>query len=338
MIKIGIIGCGHWGPNFVRNFSSLTDVSVIAVCDKDTAKLKNIEDMRLNTQCCVNYQDILNNREIGAVVISTPAVTHYQLTKESLKKNKHVLVEKPIALEIKHAQELIDISKNLKRVLMVGHTFLYNPAIKKIKEIIEKEELGQIYYIHSRRTNLGPLRKDVNAVWDLSPHDISITNYLLGKMPIECSAYTQRFLSHNLEDVGFMILKYPQNILSHIHVSWLDPKKVRETTIIGTKKMLVYDDINLNEPIKIYDKNVMEKTYDREYATFEEFQLIIRDGEVQIPEVKMQEPLKLECQHFIDSVVNGKRPLTDGEDGLKVLEVINAINQSIKKRGAFVKI
>ncbi|UCD15275.1 MAG: Gfo/Idh/MocA family oxidoreductase, partial [Candidatus Omnitrophota bacterium] len=313
-------------------------VEVVAVCDKDSARLKNIENMLANIQVYTDYQKILNDNTIDAVVISTPAVTHYELTKAALVRNKHVLVEKPLALKIEQAQELIAISENVKKILMVGHTFLYNPAINKIKEIIEKEELGKIYYIHSRRTNLGPLRKDVNAIWDLSPHDISIMNYLLGQMPIEGSAYTQRFLSHDLEDVGFMILKYPQDILLHIHVSWLDPKKVRETTIIGTKKMLVYDDINANEPIRVYDKNVMKKTYDRQYTTFEEFQLIIRDGEVQIPEVKTQEPLKVECQHFIDSIINRTRPLTDGEDGLRVLKVIDAINKSIVKRGEFVKI
>jgi predicted dehydrogenase len=275
---------------------------------------------------------------LHAVVISTPAATHFDITMKALKSYKHVLVEKPIGINKVEAEKLINLSKKTKKVLMVGHTFLYNPAVNKMKEIIDKKELGKIYYIHSRRTNLGPLRKDVNAIWDLSPHDISITNYLLGDMPQEVSAYAERFLSHKLEDVGFVILKYPKGVFVHIHVSWLDPKKIREMTIIGSRKMLVYDDINANEPIRVYDKNVMQEAYTKEYRTFKEFQLIIRDGEVNIPKVNMLEPLRIECQHFIDSIINGTEPLSNGEDGLRVLRVLEGIDESIAKKGKFIKL
>ncbi len=329
-INIGIIGCGHWGPNFVRNFTQMPQVNLMGVCDANPEKLFHLRHKYPGLTMFHAPDDLLKNQKLDAVVISTPASTHYRLTKEALSANKHVLVEKPISLKIKEAQELIRISKKQNRILMVGHTFLFNPSVNKAKELIKKKELGKVYYIHSRRTNLGPLRKDVNAIWDLSLHDISILNYLLEAMPLEVRAYGQRFLSHKLEDVGFIILKYPKNILAHIHVSWLDPKKVRETTIIGSKKMLVYDDININEPIKVYDKRVMKKKYEEEYEDFEGFQLIIRDGKMDTPKVLYEEPLKLECRHFIDCIRNNKRPLTDGGEGLNIIKILGQIEKSCK--------
>jgi predicted dehydrogenase len=337
-INLGIIGCGYWGPNFVRNFSQMTGVQISGICDMNLDKLAHMKQMYRNIRTYRDYQSLFKNNKLDAVIISTPASTHYSITKEALTKNMHVLVEKPISIKEEEAEELIKLSAKLKKILMVGHTFLYNPAVRKIKEIIEQKKLGKIYYIHSRRTNLGPIRKDVNAIWDLSPHDISIINYLLESKPLEVSAYSQRFLSHILEDVGFVVLRYPHNVLVHLHTSWLDPKKIREMTIIGDKKMLVYDDTNTNEPIKIYDKSVMKRKYDKEYKSFQEYQLIIKNGQVDIIQVDMQEPLKIECQHFIDCITSSTRPLTDGENGLTVLSVLAAIDKSIAKKGAFVKV
>ncbi|MDI6606701.1 MAG: Gfo/Idh/MocA family oxidoreductase [Candidatus Omnitrophota bacterium] len=337
-INIGIIGCGHWGPNFVRNFYAMPGLRVAGVCDSNPEKLAHLKEVYNDINTYDSYSDLLNNDEVNALVISTPASTHYKITKEALARGKHVLVEKPLSLKLTQAQELLRISRRIKKVLMVGHTFLFNPAVNKIKEIIDKRRLGRIYYIHCRRTNLGPLRKDVNAIWDLSPHDISIVNYILGRMPLEVSAYSQRFLAHRMEDVGFIILKYPKNILVHIHVSWLDPKKIRETTIIGSKKMLVYEDTNAAEPIRIYDKQVMRKRYEKTYKDFKEFQLIIRDGRTDIPGVSSAEPLKLECRHFIDCINSGARPLTDVQGGVAVLRVLKAVDKSLDKKGRFVKI
>ncbi|MFH0935741.1 MAG: Gfo/Idh/MocA family oxidoreductase [Candidatus Omnitrophota bacterium] len=329
-INIGIIGCGHWGPNFVRNFSQMPNIEIAGVCDSSREKLAQIKEVynNINTYGC--YSDLLNNDGVDAVVISTPASTHYKITKEALHRNKHVLVEKPLSLKAKESEELLRISGKKKKVLMVGHTFLFNPAVNKIKEIIKSKELGRIYYIHCRRTNLGPLRKDVNAIWDLSPHDISIVNYIIGRMPLEVSAYSQGFLAHRMDDVGFIILKYPKNILVHIHVSWLDPKKIRETTIIGSKKMLVYEDTNVAEPIRVYDKQVMKKRYEKPYKDFEEFQLIIRDGRTEMPAVSSDEPLKLECRHFIDCIRTNKVPLTDAREGLDIVRILEKIEQSYK--------
>jgi predicted dehydrogenase len=337
-INLGIIGCGHWGPNFVRNFSQMPDVNLICVCDADPKKLEPIRQKYPGLATLHDASDLLKNQELDAVVISTPASTHYRLVKNALSANKHVLVEKPISIKTGEAQDLIRISKKQKKILMVGHTFLFNPAVNKAKEIIENKRLGRIYYIHCRRTNLGPLRKDVNAIWDLSLHDISILNYLLDAMPLEAAAYGQCFLSHKLEDVGFIILKYPKNILAHIHVSWLDPKKIREMVFIGDRKMLAYDDINLDEPVKVYDKGVMKARYELPYKSFKEFQLIIRNGATEVLDVEKEEPLKRECRHFIDCVNSGLKPLTGAQEGLSVLKVLSAIDKSIVRKGRFIKI
>jgi len=330
-VNLAIIGLGHWGPNFVRIFSQMPEVNLKGICDIDENKLRQIKDTykynKLKTSA--DFRGILEDNELDAVVISTPASTHYKIAKEALERNKHILVEKPLALNIEDAKELISLSKRHKKILMVGHTFLYNPAVRKIKEIIERNELGRIYYIHCRRTNLGPIRKDVNAIWDLAPHDISIINYLLEENPEVVSAYAQRFLAHKLEDVGFIILRYPKNILAHIHVSWLDPKKIREMTIIGSKKMLVYDDTNITEPIRIYDKGVMQERYEKPYYSFEDFQSIIRDGEVTIPKVEIAEPLKLECQEFMDCILNNKECLSNGEIGLEIVKILEEVKKDM---------
>ncbi|MBL7151991.1 MAG: Gfo/Idh/MocA family oxidoreductase [Candidatus Omnitrophica bacterium] len=337
-INIGIIGCGHWGPNFVRNFYSMPEAQVIGVCDLSPARLAQIKKAYPRLTVYRDYRRLLDKSSLDAVVVSTPASTHYKIAKEALEKKKHVLVEKPLSTDLGQAEDLIRISRKAGKVLMVGHTFLFNPAVNKIKEIISKKELGRIYYIHSRRTNLGPLRKDVNAVWDLSPHDISIINYILGQMPLEVSAYAQRFLTHKLDDVGFIILKYPKDVLVHIHASWLDPKKIREMVFIGNSKMLVYEDTDLSQPIKVYDKGVMEKRYERPYRSFKEFQLIIRDGLTDTVEVEKEEPLKRECRHFIDCIIEGREPLTDAEGGLNILKVLSAVDKSIARKGSFVKV
>ncbi len=332
-INIGIIGCGHWGPNFVRNFSQMADTCVWGVCDLDAKKTAHIKQLYPSLRIFGDHKNMLEDAAVNAVVISTPAATHYNLAKEALSKGKHVLVEKPVALVIDQAEELVKLAKEARRILMVGHTFLYNPAINKINDIIKSKELGKIYYLHSKRTNLGPLRKDVSAMWDLAPHDISIFNYLLQTKPVKVIARGQDYLQKGKEDVAFITLTYPKKIIANIHVSWLDPRKVREITIVGSKKMLVFDDLNLAEPIRIYDKRVMKKKYKQDYDTFKEFQMLIRDGEVTIPKVKTEEPLKIECRHFLECIKNGKVPLTEGRNGADVLKVLIKIQESIDKNG-----
>jgi predicted dehydrogenase len=307
----------------------LAGVRVAFVCDKDPHKLSAIRQLYPGLPVTANYQDLLRDESVEAVVISTPATTHYDLAKAALKAGKHILVEKPLSTTVKDAQDLLRLSEKSAQVFMVGHTFLFNPAVARMKEVIASKELGSIYYIHCRRTNLGPIRKDVNAIWDLSPHDISIINYLLDSEPTQVYAAAARFLSHDWEDVGFIILEYPGSKLAHIHVSWLDPKKIREMTIIGRKKMLVYDDTSPLSPVQVYDKKVMKKRYEKPYHTFEEFQLIIRNGQVSAPKVAPQEPLQNECRHFIDCIRCGKKPNSGARVGLAVVKTLCAIDRSL---------
>jgi predicted dehydrogenase len=337
-VNIGVIGCGHWGPNFIRNFNRIKGVSVKYACDLNIESLSRIRKLYPETITTQDYRQILKDNNIDAVIIATPANTHYRLTKESLAFDKHVLVEKPIALRINEVKELIKIAKENKRVLMVGHTFKFNPGISKLKWFIKTSKLGRIYYIYSRRTNLGPLRQDVSAMWDLASHDISILNYLLNNKPISVIARGEKYISHNLEDICFITLTFPGKILAHIHVSWLDPKKVREIVVVGSKKMAVFDDLDLNAPVKVYDKSVVMKKFKQDYSSFEEFQMIIRDGSVILPKIKKVEPLFAECRHFIGCVRENKNPFTDGRDGLEVLKVLIGIQDSLAKNSVSVSL
>lgn len=338
IINLGVIGCGHWGPNFVRNFSQMSHTNVCEMSDLNIKRLKHIKELYPGIKISQDYRKMLKDNKLDAVVISTPAVTHYRIVKECLKKNKHVLVEKPIAIKIDEAKELVNLARSKKRLLMVGHTFLYNRAVNKIKELIKKGDLGRIYYLYSTRTNLGPLRTDISAMWDLAPHDISIFSYLLDSQPYQVSGRGGVYLQKGLEDVAFVTLNYPNGIIAHIHASWLDPRKIRTITVVGDKKMLVFDDLNAGEPIRIYDKRVMKKKYRYDYDTFEEFKMIIQEGEVVIPKVKMVEPLKDECHHFLECLRRRKRPLSNGTEGIKVVKVLNAVDKSLKSNGKLVKV
>ncbi len=335
-INIGIIGCGHWGPNYVRNLSQINDVSVKYACDIHKGRLKLIKSHHPEIITTLNYQEILDDKTIDAVVVATNASSHYALVKDSLLHNKHVLVEKPFVLEIQEGWRLVELAERMGKKIMVAHTFLFNPGIRKLKDLIKNKSLGKIYYLHSKRTNLGPVRKDASALWDLAPHDISIFQYLMGLKPTEVFARGSDYLLKGKEDVVFITLTYPHNIIANVHVSWLDPRKVREITVVGDRKMAAFDDLNLKQPIHLYDKRVMKKKYKQDYGTFEEFQMIIRDGKVTTPKVKREEPLKLECEHFIDCLRRNKKPLTDGKDGLEVLTILSGIQKSLNKKGTLV--
>ncbi len=337
-IKIGIIGCGYWGPNFVRNFNSLKGSVVKYASDLSPERLAHIKKLYPDIITSNDYHRVLKDKDVTAVVISTPAHRHYPIAKDALLSNKHLLVEKPITTKISEAKELINIAQDKKRILMVGHTFKFNPGVNKLKQLIQSNRLGKIYYIYSHRTNLGPLRKDVNAVWDLAPHDISIISYLLNRQPVDVSAKGKKFLEHDLEDVAFMNLNYPGNIFVHIHVSWLDPRKVREIIVVGSKKMAIFDDLDPKHPVKVYDKTVVKKHFKQSYDTFKEFQMIVKDGSTTSPVVIFKEPLRIECEHFLRCIKEGKIPLTDGVDGLNVLKVLIAVQQSLSSGGASVSI
>jgi predicted dehydrogenase len=335
MVKIGIVGCGYWGPNLVRDFSEIDGVKVASCADLSESRLAAVKKRLPEVSATKNSADIISDKSIDAVVIATPASSHYKIAKDALVAGKHVFVEKPITSTIEEAEELIRIADKAKKILMVGHTFEYNPAVERMKECIQKKDVGDVYYITSRRLNLGKIREDINAMWNLAPHDISILIYILGKSPTEVRAWGGTFLQENIEDVVMMTLTFPGNIIANIHVSWLDPLKVREMVVVGSKKMIVYDDVNNEGKIKIYDKGA-DKMVSSD--TFGEFQIKLRGGDILIPKLAMYEPLKKECEHFIECITHGKSPRTDGENGLRVVKVLIAAQESLKNGGKAVKI
>jgi predicted dehydrogenase len=280
------------------------------------------------------HRDLLTDPDIEAVVIATPARTHYALAREALEAGKHVLVEKPLAMGSRQAEALIALADERRRVLMVGHIFEYHPAVRKIKSLIDEGELGQVYYIYSTRVNLGRVQSDINALWSIAPHDISILIYLLGTMPQSVSARGGTFLNGMVEDVVFLVLSFPDGMLGHVHASWLDPSKVRRMTVVGSRRMAVYDDVADEGKIKIYDKGVYRKGED----IYGEFQYRVHSGDIAIPRLDMAEPLRIECVHFAECVRQGRRPQTDGANGLRVVRVLEAAQASLEQGGTTVSL
>lgn len=337
MIEVGIIGCGHWGPNHIRVFDQLPDSEVIVCADKSEERAKAIKTIFPKVSIVSDYKKILSNWDVKAVVIATPTDTHFSLAKEALEHDKHVLCEKPLAMNPEECMALQSLAEQKKKIIMVGHIFVFNNGINYLKRYIQAGEMGTIQYAHSERTNLGPFRYDVNAMWDLAPHDISIFNYLFDSSPVSVSARGQKCLNTSLDDLAFITLEYPENILVNIHVSWLDPKKVRQITIVGDKKMVNWDDLDNTGPIRLFDKHV-ERT-SKFYATYGEFQLLSREGSITIPKVESNEPLKAQNKYFIDCIKDNKPPeMSDAQNGLDVVRTLCAIQESMEKNGVPVNI
>ncbi len=337
MITTGVIGYGHWGPNHLRVFSTLPGSRVAACADKDKGRLEKLKSTYPEIETTENYRDILRNDAIQAVCVTTPTSTHYEIVKGALEHGKDVLCEKPVTLTTAEAGELIGLARENNRILMVGHVFLFNPGIKKIKDYIHSGLLGEIQYGYSVRTNLGPFRYDVNAIQDLASHDISIFNYFFAALPLEVSARGHRCLSPQREDLAFITLIYPNDIFINVHVSWLDPKKVRQITLVGNKKMVCWDDLDNTAPIRIYDKRVERGNLF--YQSFGEFQLLSKEGEVTIPEFEPGEPLLRQDEYFLNCVRNRVHPdLADGEKGWEVVKVLEAIRESMAQGGVPVKL
>ena len=333
MLKIAAIGCGYWGPNLIRNFNNNPEVDLVAICDLDDARRKHMKGLYPNADVLDDHQKILADESIDAVVVATPVSTHYPLGKAVLESGKHLFIEKPMAASAAECRELVAIAKARNLQLMVGHTFLFVPAVRKIKSLIESGELGDIYYVNITRVNLGIFQNDANVVWDLVPHDVAMLNYLFGSAPVTVSATGQCHVQKEkgLEDVSFVTLEYPDGRMAHIHVSWLDPNKIREVTFVGSKKMLVYDDVAMTEKIRIYDKGVDVMPH---YDGFGEFHLAYRHGDILIPKIDQAEPLKVETSHFVNCI-NGKDvSLSDGDLGVQVVEVLEKACLSIKEGGA----
>lgn len=339
MINLGIIGCGYWGPNLLRNFLEVAQTRVQVVAELDEARLKYLAQKYPSLKTTKDYEEILRS-DIEAVVIATPAATHYALAKEALAHKKHVLVEKPLAMTSSEAEELISLAEKNKCTLMVGHTFEYNPAVQALKRYVQGGELGQPYYIYSQRLNLGVIRQDVNALWNLAPHDISILIYLLEKMPVSVVARGYDFIQPGIEDLVFLTLQFSDELVAHVHVSWLDPSKVRRMTLVGSRKMIIYDD-TAEAKLKIHEKGITRENIHEclgRFDDFGEFQLLKSAGNVVLPRIDFVEPLRLEADHFVDCIVKGKRPLTDGENGLRVVRVLEAAQRSLKNKGQIVDI
>ncbi|MBN1290963.1 MAG: Gfo/Idh/MocA family oxidoreductase [Candidatus Latescibacteria bacterium] len=329
MQVVGIIGSGYWGKNLVRTFNALNTVNLKYVADVSADSLELISRNYPDIQTTEEYRAILDDDDVTAVVIGAPAVLHYEIAREAINAGKHVFVEKPFTLDVGHARELVALAdeKNLK--LMVGHLLLYHPCITAIKEQIQKGEIGDLYYLYSQRLNLGKVRKDENALLSFAPHDISVALHLMGNSPVSVSACGKCYLQKDIEDVVFLTMNFPDNKIAHVHVSWLDPHKIRRTTVVGSQKMIVFDDMEPREKIRVYDKGIEKAT---EYGSYGEF-LSLRDGNIFIPAVKMAEPLMIECKHFIDCIENDRVPVSDGRNGLIVTQVLDAGQKSLKSGG-----
>lgn len=336
MLKLGIIGLGHWGPNYVRNFGYLADkVEVVSVADVDPNSFAKVLRILPQLACYRDWRQMLAKEPLDAVVISTPASTHYRIARTCLLNNRHVLVEKPLALNVRDALVLVQLAHRRKKTLMVGHTFLYNPAVRKVKEYIDKKKAGKIYYLQAVRTHLGLVRHDVDAAWDLATHDISIFNYLLGALPLSVVACGGEYLKEGKKDAAFITLHYPDGILGNIQVSWIDSNKVRQVVVVGSKSRVVFNDLDSLEPIRIYKKGI---SVERPIRDFGEFKLLLRDGDIISPRVEPKEPLAVVCEHFLECVASGNRPVSDGVNGLEVVRVMCAIEKSLKNAGRLTKV
>lgn len=334
MVNIGVIGCGAWGANLVRNFYENPEANLLYCCDSNPEILRNIAQKYPEVNTVSNLEKVLDNKDIQAVVIATPLATHFQIAKKALEAKKHVYIEKPIASRSQEARELIDTARRVKRYLMVGHLLKYHPAVVKLKELIRSKELGEVYYVYSQRVNLGKIRQHENALWSFAPHDISVILYLIEEEPETVNAIGESYLQKGIEDVVFVTLRFKNKKIAHIQLSWLDPHKIRKVTIVGSKKMAVFDDMETTEKIKIYDKGAILPGQFLSYAET----ITLRKGDIYIPYLKMEEPLKIECQHFLDCIQKNKKPLTDGEDGLRVVRILEAAQKSLKNQGRPVRL
>jgi predicted dehydrogenase len=334
-IKVGVVGCGYWGPNLIRNFRSLPDCSLKMMCDVSESRLAHLKSLYPEVEGETNYNHMLNGVGLDAVIIATSVKSHFPMAKASLLSGKHTFIEKPMAASSQECEELIDIARKKGLVLMVGHTFLYSPAVRKIREIVQSGDIGEIRYICARRLNLGLFQKDINVAWDLAPHDISIILHIMEKEAVTINCEGSAHITPGVEDVTTIWLNFPENRSAIIHSSWLDPRKIREMTIVGSKKMIVYDDVSQLEKIRVFDARVERPPH---YDTFAEFHYAYHYGDVHIPYIKQEEPLKTECQHFLDCINHGTTPLTDGRQGLELVRILEASSKSLKRGGGSVNL
>lgn len=328
-LSVGVVGCGYWGPNLIRNFYENDRVELSYVCDLQAEKVARITRRYATVKATVNYRDLLDDPALDAIVIATPVHTHFRLAQQALGADKHVLVEKPMCMSSAECQALIALADDRRRVLMVDHTFAYHGAVRRIKEVIDRGELGDILYFDSTRINLGLFQSDVNVVWDLAPHDLSIMDYLLGRTPKTVHATGACHAGNEIEDIAYITLNFDTNLIAHLNVSWLSPVKVRQVLIGGTKKMIVYDELTPLEKIRVYDRGISitePQSYESGYVNLIQYRI----GDMHSPVYDLTEALQVEVDHFVDCVLNNEQPITDGRAGLRIVRVLEAANSSLK--------
>lgn len=335
MLGIAVIGAGHWGPNLIRNFHDRVESEVVLVVDSDAEKLQPVRARFPDVRTSTAFDDALRDERVDAIAIATPTTTHFALAKASLNAGKHVLVEKPMTTSAQEGRELEQLSASRGLVLMVGHVFVYNDAVRRVRQYIHDRALGNLFYIAMTRTNLGPIRGDVNVAWDLAAHDISIVNYWLATDPVSVSATGRSWINPGLEDAIFATLHYPDNVLVHLHCSWLHPRKSREVVVVGDRAMLVFDDLQLTEPIRIYDSVV---TAERYIDSFASYRMAVREGDIVIPRVPGAEPLRNQCDHFLQCIRERKKPLSGAPEGLAVVRSLEALERSLRSGGGEVPV
>ena len=327
-VRVAAVGCGYWGPNVIRNLDAVDGFDLCCICDADERRLRPVASRYPSARATTNVDELLDDPSIDAVYLATPVSTHYELTRRALEGGKHVLIEKPLATTIEEAEELAELAERQRRTLMVGHTFVFSPPVRKVKELIDGGGIGPIYYIETTRVNLGLFQKDVSVLWDLGPHDVSILNYWLHEVPTHVSARGRSFQGEALEDVAFLTLEYPSGILAQVQISWLAPSKLRRTSVVGLQRMIVYDDLEPVEKVKVYDRGV-----DRQPASFGEFQLTYRSGDILSPRLDTTEPLFIETSHFLECIRTGRQPDTSPRSAVDVVRVIHAAEKSLRQGG-----
>jgi predicted dehydrogenase len=331
---VALVGFGYWGPNLARNLQALAGPGWRYLVDASPDRLARAAAQYPQVTVTESLQTVLDDDEVTAVVLATPAATHAELGRVLIEAGKHVMVEKPLALSTADAVALTRLAEQRGRVLMVGHTFEYVPAVRKMKDIIDKGEIGDLLYLHSQRLNLGRIQSDINAFWSIGPHDVSIANYLVGQVPEWAAARGARYLQQTVEDVTFVTLGYPGGVLAHMHVSWLDPTKTRRTTVVGSKQMIVYDDVDADARLRVFDKGADRLDAD----SYGAWQYRLRDGAMYVPRLEMAEPLAEELRHFLACARTGDRPRTDGWNGAAVVAVLEAVDESLRRRGCEVPV
>ncbi len=336
-IRIGQVGIGYWGKNLLRNFSTLANAEVTWACDQNAETRARIAAQYPSLQTTKRFADLLEDPSLDAIVVATETPQHYVMAEQALQAGKHVFVEKPMAQSVEQAEHLVALAEDNDRRLMVGHLLLYHPAFQHVEDLIRKGTLGDVYYLYSMRVNLGIIRQRENALESLAPHDLSVALQFIDAPPVAVSAQGHAYLQRDIEDVAFATVFFENGALAHLHTSWLDPHKMRKVTVVGSKQMAVIDDVEASEKVRIYDKGVVPRPGELRYADYAEA-MTVRSGDIHIPRINMQEPLRLECQHFVDCVKNDTTPRSDGRNGLAVVKLLDAAQRSLAHNGTAVDV